>query len=77
MEEWQTKISSQIGGCTELIKHIVTQISLAEQVPSLRCSKGILLHGKPGIGKTALALTVASKNETDKQNKGFVLTCSY
>ncbi|KAG9511295.1 Peroxisomal biogenesis factor 6, partial [Fragariocoptes setiger] len=58
--EWQ-----DIGGLSEVKKHIIDTIQLSIEYPQLRMSglrrSGILLHGPPGTGKTLLAKAVATE----------------
>lgn len=62
-QPWIARVKQDIGGCQDLIQHIVNAIATAQsapaRIPLLPRSKGLVLHGKPGCGKTSLALAIA------------------
>ncbi|CAI2182723.1 19265_t:CDS:10 [Funneliformis geosporum] len=67
--QWMDKVIKKFGGLDELILEIIEQIHLFvvtamnnEYGKSVKRSKGILLTGKPGSGKTALALRLSESS---------------
>lgn len=60
MDHWSIQVTSHIGGCQPLIEHIIQKVALT-QMSHVKGSKGLILYGKPGTGKTIMAKTIARK----------------
>ncbi|RCH95460.1 Spermatoproteinsis associated protein 5 [Rhizopus azygosporus] len=83
--QWVENVTAEIGGLRDLIKDIVSKISANKIDPcsTLPRSKGIILHGKPGVGKTALAISISKHsgqpyymlNSSDIFSTGLTLIC--
>ncbi|KAL1933312.1 hypothetical protein VTP01DRAFT_7402 [Rhizomucor pusillus] len=65
-QAWIANVTSQIGGYDAIISELVNQIWILQSNAvndasnaKLPRSKGAVIHGRPGTGKTALALAVA------------------
>ncbi|KAI8975691.1 hypothetical protein BDF20DRAFT_880124 [Mycotypha africana] len=58
---WLSQVKEEIGGYDTLIQYIVSRFNVKYKDPlsSLPRSKGTVLYGKPGTGKTALAISIA------------------
>lgn len=63
--QWVENVTAEIGGFRDLIKDIVNKINANKIDPlsTLPRSKGVILHGKPGVGKTALAISISSNED--------------
>lgn len=70
LEEWCANVQQDIGGIDDIVEELVSQITLLNafateeyetRKPRGPDRKGIMLIGKPGTGKTALAVQITSK----------------
>ncbi|KAI9251726.1 P-loop containing nucleoside triphosphate hydrolase protein [Sporodiniella umbellata] len=73
--EWTENVASEIGGYKRDIENILKNIIANQTKPALSTlprSKGAVLYGKPGSGKTALAVSITKHSGVPY----YVLNCS-